>query len=116
MTVLLPWPTPVLAAAGVRAPRSWSLKPSAAGRAPCPPTALSPAGVLSAGVSAPAKARPALGRHALALRAGMAELVLLARLRARTRRDRCQQTLEQAARVIEVTARHWLQAQQAAPA
>ncbi len=119
MTVLLPWPLPAMPAmAGVQAlrPPGLALKPSAAARPPCTPMALSPAGFVAASVSAPSRARPVLSRHALALRAGMAELLLLARLRARTRRGQCQKTLEHAARVIEVTARHWLLAPEEGPA
>lgn len=52
--------------------------------------------------------RPLLARQALGLRTGMAELVLLNRLRARTRRDVTVEVLEHAARVIEVSARSWL--------
>ncbi len=51
---------------------------------------------------------PASARQVLGLRAGMAELVLLNRLRARTRRELSKDTLERAARILEVTARHWL--------
>lgn len=54
-----------------------------------------------------AKVRPALVRHAQGLRAGTAELLLLNRLRAHTRRDAGKETLERAALIIEVTARHW---------
>jgi len=43
----------------------------------------------------------------LSLRAGMAELVLLNRLRARTRRELDHEMLERAARVIGITARYW---------
>lgn len=48
------------------------------------------------------------GRHMLRLRAGMAELVLLNRLQARTRRELSKDMLEHAARLIEVTANSWL--------
>ncbi len=41
------------------------------------------------------------------IQAGLAELMLLNRLRARTRRDLAGDTLEQAAKIIEVTSRHW---------
>jgi hypothetical protein len=49
------------------------------------------------------KGRPRL----LGLQSGLAELMLLNRLRARTRRDLAPDTLERAAAVIEVTARQW---------
>ena len=51
---------------------------------------------------------PASARQVLGLRAGAAELVLLNRVRARTRRELSEDTLERAARILEVTARHWL--------
>lgn len=60
-------------------------------------------------VPGPTQARPwPAARQTLSLRAGMAELVLLHRLHARTRRELNQEVLERAARIIGVTARHWL--------
>ena len=47
-------------------------------------------------------------RQALGLRAAMAELVLLHRLRAHSHGGERQRMLEQAARVMAVTARSWL--------
>lgn len=88
MTVLHPWPCLVDSAPHAdvdSAPSHFSL-----GRSPL------------------RKVRPALARHTMALRAGAAELLLLQRLRARTRRELSQETLEQAARILEVTARQWL--------
>lgn len=51
---------------------------------------------------------PAASRQALGLRAAMAELVLLNRLRAHSHGGERQRMLEQAACVIAVTARSWL--------
>ncbi len=47
------------------------------------------------------------GRRLINIQAGLAELMLLNRLRARTRRDLAGDTLERAAHIIEVTSRHW---------
>lgn len=117
MTVLLPWPSssfPLRAqaqAARSHAWRTWRPPVAAQTSAPGLPSceALPPGhvGALSLDLSALGKLRPALARQALGLRAGMAELVLLNRLRARTRRELCVDTLEQAARILEVTARSW---------
>jgi hypothetical protein len=46
-------------------------------------------------------------RRLINIQAGLAELMLLNRLRARTRRDLAGDTLERAAHIIEVTSRHW---------
>lgn len=46
-------------------------------------------------------------RRLINIQAGLAELMLLNRLRARTRRDLARDTLERAAHIIEVTSRHW---------
>lgn len=54
-----------------------------------------------------ADGRSASKRRLINIQAGLAELMLLNRLRARTRRDRGGETLERAARIIEVTSRHW---------
>ncbi len=68
----------------------------------------SPADRLAVRWSHPMRSVPVAGRHVLGLRAGMAELVLLNRLRARTQRELSEDTLERAARLLEVTARDWL--------
>lgn len=54
-----------------------------------------------------AEGRSASKRRLMNIQAGLAELMLLNRLRARLRRDRGGETLERAAMVIEVTSRHW---------
>lgn len=46
-------------------------------------------------------------RGLMSVRAGLAELVLLNRLRAQTRGKDAVQTLERAAQILEVTSRHW---------
>ncbi len=46
-------------------------------------------------------------RGLMSVRAGLAELVLLNRLRAQTRGQDAVQTLERAAQILEVTSRHW---------
>ncbi len=74
---------------------------------PCEPSARSLVAHFSVELSAFRKAGPALRRQALGWRAGAAELLLLNRLRARTRRGTSRDTLERAARILEVTARHW---------
>jgi hypothetical protein len=56
---------------------------------------------------APADGLSASKRRLINIQAGLAELMLLNRLRARTRRDRGGDTLERAAQIIEVTSRHW---------
>lgn len=63
----------------------------------------------SATPSSPASAdgRSASKRRLINIQAGLAELMLLNRLRARTRRDLASDTLERAAQIIEVTSRHW---------
>ena len=63
----------------------------------------------TASPSSPASAdgRSASKRRLINIQAGLAELMLLNRLRARTRRDRGGDTLERAAQIIEVTSRHW---------
>lgn len=63
----------------------------------------------SATPSSPATAdgRSASKRRLISIQAGLAELMLLNRLRARTRRDLASDTLERAAQIIEVTSRHW---------
>jgi hypothetical protein len=50
---------------------------------------------------------PANKQRRVSIQAGVAELMLLNRLRARTRPHRGGETLERAARIIEVTSRHW---------
>lgn len=55
----------------------------------------------------PADGRGASKRRLITIQAGLAELMLLNRLRARTRRDCGGDTLERAAQIIEVTSRHW---------
>ena len=102
MTVLHPWPQPAVLAAGQPA--------GALGAAPQTPAwrTLRPGGQRPQELSPLNKLRPVIARQALSLRAGMAELVLLNRLRARTRRDVTVEVLEHAARVIEVSARSWL--------
>lgn len=54
-----------------------------------------------------ADGRSASKRRLITIQAGLAELMLLNRLRARTRRDRGGDILERSARIIEVTSRHW---------
>lgn len=118
MTVLYPWPASALAPhrplATAAVSQSWrTLRPApgplkAGVVPPCEPTARSLSSHFPLDLSALAKVRPVVARQALGLRAGVAELLLLNRLRARTRRELNAQTLEHAARVIEVTARHWL--------
>ena len=61
------------------------------------------------------KARPGWVRHAQGWRAATAELVLLNRLRARTRTEPGRHMLDRAARIIEVTARHWFGDETAPP-
>ena len=119
MTVLIPWPGPIRSAGpqagdgsplGAAAPGRvhWrGLRSVAGALAPRAPRPLSLAGGVSELLSAAAKDEAGPRRHVLNLRAGMAELVLLNRLRARTRRELCVDTLERAARIIEVTARSW---------
>ncbi len=115
MTVLRPWPLagrPQLAApmlAGV------PVQPATAAFPPCTPRPLGLVGHRLPDWSALAKVRPAVVRQVLSLRAGMAELVLLNRLRARTRPQPGQDVLERAARILEVTSRHWFGAEAAAP-
>jgi hypothetical protein len=46
-------------------------------------------------------------RNFIGLQASLAEMALINRLRVRTRRDLSVDTLQRAAQVIEVTARHW---------
>ena len=58
-------------------------------------------------IPAPADGLSASKRRLINIQAGLAELMLLNRLRARTRRDRGGDTLERAAQIIEVTSRHW---------
>lgn len=116
MTVLHPWPDPIhpmqRPAADSAAGPGWRvLRPAGPLKAntlpPCEPSPGSLASHFSLDLSSLRKVRPALARHTLALRAGTAELLLLQRLRARTRRELNKETLEQAARIIEVTARDW---------
>ena len=54
-----------------------------------------------------AKSRPAWLRHAQGWRAATAELVLLNRLRARTRAEPDRHLLDRAAHILKVTAQHW---------
>jgi hypothetical protein len=100
MTVLLPWPRQTAAA------------PASGGSsvAPGPASRMHGRGqgVLAAKLAPHPPAFPVPGRHLLSLRAGMAELALLNRLRARTRRGLNVDVLERAARIIEVTAQGWL--------
>ena len=118
MTVLLPWPVSALslqrpAAPGWRVlhPPHAALKPTAQALPSGGTAPVAAVGAVPSELSALGRLRPVLARQALGLRAGMAELVLLNRLRARTRRELCVDTLEQAARIIEVTARSWLPAE-----
>lgn len=92
MTVLLNWPG----------------MPSLAPFAPRAPAARAHEGGALLDLSVPRTVSAGTRRQFLSLRAGMAELVLLNRLRARTRQELSQETLERAARIIEVTARSWL--------
>ncbi len=124
MTVLHPWPQPAVLAAGQPAgalggaphtpgwrtlrPAGVPLKASVAALPPCGAAPHGTAGQRPLELSPLNKLRPVIARQALSLRAGMAELVLLNRLRARTRRDVTVEVLEHAARVIEVSARSWL--------
>lgn len=118
MTVLYPWPAsalvphrPLVTAA---ISQGWhSVRPlpgplKAELPPPWTPAPRSLASHFAVDLSALAKVRPVVVRQALGLRAGVAELLLLSRLRARTRRELNAQMLEQATRVIQVTARHWL--------
>ena len=118
MTVLYPWPASTLVPhrplATAAISQGWhSVRPlpgplKAELPPPCAPAPRSLASHFAVDLSALAKVRPVVARQALGLRAGVAELLLLTRLRARNRRGVNAQTLEHAARVIEVTARHWL--------
>jgi hypothetical protein len=122
MTVLHPWPVSVPSAhrraldgvlwPGVRRPPG---PVKAEAPPPCEPMAWRFASHFHLDLPGLAKVRPALVRHVQGLRAGTAELVLLNRLRARTRRGPGSETLERAASIIEVTARHWFGDAQAAP-
>ena len=57
---------------------------------------------------APAARLPAAHRRLASLQAGLAEVLLLSRLRARSRPNAVSDgTLERAAQIIEVTSRHW---------
>ncbi len=112
MTVLYPWPAPRTQRrplGGVLWPEGRSLPGPVKADAPpqCEPVAWRFASHFHLDLPGLAKVRPALVRHAQGLRAGTAELVLLNRLHARTRRGPASETLEHAARIIEVTARHW---------
>jgi hypothetical protein len=113
MTVMLPWPglrpqaSPLGALNVLRLPQRRTAPQSLAAHFP---------DVWSQVLSAPQTAAESPGRHTLSLRAGMAELVLLKRLQARTRRELSQDTLERAARIIEVTANSWLGAGAGSPA
>jgi hypothetical protein len=51
--------------------------------------------------------REPVRRNFIGLQASLAEMALINRLRARTRRDLSVDTLQRAAQVIDVTARHW---------
>lgn len=99
MTVLLPWPCQTAAA-----PVSGG---SSAAPGPASRVHRRGQGFPALAVAWPERV-PVPGRHMLSLRAGMAELVLLNRLRARTRRGLNVDVLERAARIIEVTAQGWL--------
>lgn len=46
-------------------------------------------------------------RHRASLQASLAELMLVNRLRARTRTDLALDTLQRGAAIIELTAKHW---------
>ena len=65
------------------------------------------AGVPLRDASHPRPARPLGQRQVLGLRAGVAELVLLNRLRARSRPQPANEVLEHAARILAVTSGHW---------
>ncbi len=95
MTVLLPSPPRGHAATATCPP-------------PCAHAPQSPAVRQAVHWSDAVKSVPASARQVLGLRAGMAELVLLNRLRARAQRELSEDTLERAARLLEVTARDWL--------
>lgn len=58
-------------------------------------------------IEPPAKGRHAEVRRVDRLRASLAQLLLVARLRARTRRDLAVDLLERAAHVIFVTCKNW---------
>ena len=62
------------------------------------------------------KPKADIRRDELQLRASVAQLLLVARLRARNRRDLAMDSLENAARVIFVTCKHWFSPEQAADA
>ncbi len=86
---------------------AWPLAASAQAGGPDPSTESSAVWPSATGLSSSGPVPPVWGRQALSLRAGMAELVLLNRLRARTRREPSREMLERAATVIGITARHW---------
>ena len=116
MSATTPWPVFAAAVPAAPWPAGWPVKASVAALPPRAPRPLAAVGHLAVDLSALAKVRPVLRRQALSLRASMAELILLNRLRARTRRELSRDTLEQAARVLEVTARHWFGDELAEPA
>ena len=66
-------------------------------------------GVMSQGAPTPPsdKGHPAVAGRVDRLRASIAQLLLVVRLRARTRRDLAVDLLERAAHVIYVTCRNW---------
>ena len=71
------------------------------------PAQLSPCH-FSAFFQSPPSPHPASGgKRLFGLQSGLAELMLVNRLRARTRRDLAPDTLERGAEVIALTARHW---------
>ncbi len=107
MTVLIPRPVSASLVEAGPWRAAWPTVPSALALPPRPSTAQTTVGSLVPGVSTLGAAPPVYGRQTLSLRAGMAELVLLNRLRARTRRELDHEMLERAARVIGITARYW---------
>jgi hypothetical protein len=62
------------------------------------------------------KPKAEIRRDELQLRASIAQLLLVARLRARNRRDLAVDSLENAARVIFVTCKNWFSPEQAVDA
>jgi hypothetical protein len=66
-------------------------------------------------IEPPAKGRRAEVPRADSQRASLAQLLLVARLRARTRRDLAVDSLERAAHVIFVTCKNWFAASPASP-
>lgn len=108
MTVIHPWPQPHPAH---RSTIVGAIKASFP--PPCEPMPGRLAIHFPLDLPALVRSRPAWVRHAQGWRAATAELVLLNRLRARTRTEPGGHMLDRAARMIEVTARHWFGEQSA---